>query len=369
MSATKMKEPLMHIVKRDRISLWKAMMIRAIALVLSLIVCAAIIIALTGMNPIAIYGAMVDGAVGTTRRMWVTFRDTAILLCIGLAILPAFRMRFWNIGAEGQVLMGALATAAVMIYGTQLAPWAQYTLMAVAGIMAGALWGLIPAVFKARWNTNETLFTLMLNYVAMQAVTFAIIYWENPKGSNSVGLINRQTHAGWLPELFGNGYLLTIIVVLLIALLLYFYMKSTKQGYEIAVVGESENTARYAGINVRRVIMRTMAISGGIAGVAGFLLVGGSGHTISTSVAGGRGFTAIVVAWLGKLNPFAMMAVAFLLVFIEKGSIQIATQYGLSESASEVLTGVILFFILGCEFFINYRMEFRARKREEGVKA
>ncbi len=369
MSATAVKEPWMHIVKRDRIPLWKACLIRAAAVLLSLIVCAVIIVSVTGMNPIAVYGAMWDGALGTARRMWVTLRDSAILLCIALAILPAFRMRFWNIGAEGQVLMGALATAAVMIYGAKWPSWALYALMPAAGVLAGALWGLIPAVFKARWNTNETLFTLMLNYVAMQAVTFAIIYWENPKGSNSVGLINRQTRAGWLPDLFGNAYLLTIFIVLVIVALLYVYMRSTKQGYEIAVVGESENTARYAGINVRRVIMRTMALSGGIAGVAGFLLVGGAGHTISTSVAGGRGFTAIVVAWLGKLNPFAMLVVAFFLVFMEKGSIQIATQFGLNESASEILTGVILFFILGCEFFINYRMELRAKRREEGVKA
>ena len=149
---------------------------------------------------------------------------------------------------------------------------------------------------------------------------------------------------------------------------LYVYMQFSKQGYEIAVVGESENTAHYAGINVSRVIIRTMAISGGIGGLAGYLLATGVGHTISTGLAGGRGFTAIVVAWLGKLNPFAMLLVAFFLVFMEKGAIQIATQFNLNENASDILTGVILFFILGCEFFINYRIELRQHAREE-VKA
>ncbi len=374
MSNPQKREPLMHIVKRDQIPLWKAMLIRLLAVVLALVVCAGVIVLLTSMipgkealNPLQVYAGIWDGAMGTNRRMWVTLRDAAILLCVGLAILPAFRMRFWNIGAEGQVLMGALGTAAVMIHGTALPPWLQYTLMAVAGVVAGAVWGIIPALFKARWNTNETLFTLMLNYVATQVVTFCIIFWESPKGSNSVGLINRTTQAGWLPNLGGNKYMLSISVVLLIAVALYFYMRYTKQGYEIAVVGESENTARYSGINVSKVIVRTMAISGAIAGVAGFLLAGDVGHTISVGLPAGRGFTAIVVAWLGKLNPFAMILVAFFLVFMERGSIQIATDFNLSESASEILTGIILFFVLGCEFFINYRLEFRSRKHQEEV--
>ncbi len=374
MSNPKVKEPLMHIVKRDAIPFWKSALIRLLAVVLALVACGAVIVLMTSMipgkealNPLKVYAGIWDGAVGTNRRMWVTFRDSAVLLCVGLAILPAFRMRFWNIGAEGQVLMGALGTAMVMIYGKGLPAWLLYTLMALAGILMGAVWGIIPAFFKSRWNTNETLFTLMLNYVATQIVTFCVIFWEKPKGSNKVGSLDKSV---WLPNIADNKYLLTIIVVLLIAVALYFYMRYTKQGYEIAVVGESENTARYSGINVGRVIIRTMALSGAIAGVCGFLLAGDVGHTISTGLAGGRGFTAITVAWLGKLNPFAMILVAFGLVFMERGSSQIATDFNLSESASEILTGIILFFILGCEFFINYRLEFRSRKHlEEGAKA
>ena len=153
-----------------------------------------------------------------------------------------------------------------------------------------------------------------------------------------------------------------------LALVLFVYMRYTKQGYEISVVGESENTAHYAAINVKRVIIRTMAICGGIAGIAGYLLAAGVGHTISVGLAGGRGFTAIVVAWLGKLNPFAMMLVAFGLVFMEKGALQIASDFSINENASEILTGILLFFILGCEFFINYRLEFRKHDKED-VKA
>ncbi|MCI5847275.1 MAG: ABC transporter permease [Clostridiales bacterium] len=363
-----MKEPLMHIVKRDDATLLRGLVVRLAALLLSLLVCAVVIYGLTGMNPLSVYAGLWDGAVGTSRRLWITLRDTAVLLCIGFAVMPAFRMRFWNVGAEGQVLMGAMATAAVMIYGANLPAWLLYTLCPLAGVAAGVLWGVIPAFFKAHWNTNETLFTLMMNYIATQAVSFGIVYWENPSGSNHVGLINNDTKAGWLPSVGGNKYLLTCLIVLALALILYVYMRYSKQGYEIAVVGESENTAHYAGINVKKVILRTMAICGGLGGVAGYLLCADVGHTISTGLAGGRGFTAIVVAWLGKLNPFSMMLVSFLLVFMQKGSSQLATQFGLNENASDILTGIILFFILGCEFFINYRVELR-RHEKEAAKA
>ena len=367
MSAQK-KEPLFHIVKRDNSSFLRGLVVRAIAIVLALIVCAGIIVLLTGMNPLAVYGSLWDGAVGTNRRMWITFRDSAILLCIGFAVMPAFRMRFWNTGAEGQVLVGATATAAVMIYGAQLPSWLLYTLCPLAGIAAGMLWGIVPAYFKAKWNTNETLFTLMLNYIATQITAFCIIFWENPKGSNSVGLINTKGKIGWLPNVFGNSYALPILIVLALTVLLFIYMRYTKQGYEISVVGESENTAHYAGINVRRVIVRTMALCGALAGIAGYLLTAGVGHTISGTLVSGRGFTAIIVAWLGKLNPFAMILVAFFLVFVSNGAGEIASQFNLNENASEILTGVLLFFILGCEFFINYRLEFRKHEKE-AVKA
>ena len=362
------KEPLFHVVKRDQSGFARSAMVRIVAIVLALIVSAVVIVLLTGMNPLHVYAALWDGAVGTSRRMWITLRDAAILLCIGFAVMPAFRMRFWNTGAEGQVLVGAMATAAVMIYGKNLPSWAMYALCPIAGIAAGAIWGIIPAFFKAHWNTNETLFTLMLNYIATQLVAFGIIFWENPPGSNSVGLINAKGKIGWLPSIGKNSYLLPILIVLGLALVLYVYMRYTKQGYEISVVGESENTAHYAAINVKRVIIRTMAICGGIGGIAGYLLAAGVGHTISTGLSGGRGFTAIVVAWLGKLNPFAMMLVAFGLVFMEKGALEIASQFNLNENASEILTGILLFFILGCEFFINYRLEFRKHDKE-GVKA
>ena len=352
-----LREPLLHVSKRDDISLFRRMLVRVIAVILALCVCAVVIHALTGLDPLQVYRGVVDGAVGTRRRAWVTIRDTLVLLLIAVGLTPAFRMRFWNVGGEGQTLIGGLATAAIMINLKSLPAPLLYPLMAATAVLAGLVWGVVPALCKAKWNTNETLFTLMMNYIATQLVAFAIIYWENPKGSSNVGVINPDTSMGWLPKLFGLDYGWMTVIVVAIAAAMFFYLRWTKHGYEIAYVGQSVNTARYAGISVPRVIVRTMALSGGICGLAGYLLVTGSGHTISTGIAGGRGFTAITVAWLSKLNTFTMMMVSFLLVFMEKGAIQIASQFKLSEYASDIITGIMLFFVLGCEFFINYKVE------------
>ena len=361
------REPLVRMVKRDGLSTRKAWLIRGLALVGALIVCALLIFCLTKLNPLKVYSSMFEGALGTKRRTWVTLRDTMMLLCISIGLAPAFKMRFWNIGAEGQVLIGGVATAACMIYlGGNVPTPVLFLAMIVASVTAGAIWGLIPAIFKAKWNTNETLFTLMMNYVAIQITSYCVALWENPFGSNSVGIIHPQTEWGWFPKILGQQYLLNVIIVMLLTVAMYIYLKYTKHGYEISVVGESENTARYAGINVKKVILRTMVISSGICGLSGFIAVSGASHTISVNTADGRGFTAIIVAWLSKFNAVVMVLFSFLLVFLDKGAVEIASRYGLNEYASEIIEGIILFFILGSEFFINYRLIFRhADKKAE----
>lgn len=357
------KTPLFHIARRSAIPTWKAWLIRLIALLLALVVCAIVIYGIVEMNPLKVYSAMWAGAFGTTRRIWITIRDSMMLLCIGVGLVPAFSMRFWNIGAEGQILVGGIATAFCMIYlGKTLPTLPLLVVMFLASAAAGLVWGFIPAFFKARWNTNETLFTLMMNYVAIQLTSFCVAKWEHPAGSNSVGIINQGTKEGWFPEILGQEYLLNVIIVMALTIFIFIYLRKFKQGYEIAVVGESENTARYAGINVRRVILRTMCLSGAICGIAGFVAVAGASHTISTQTAGGRGFTAIIVAWMAKFNTLVMILIAFLLIFLEKGATQIASQYNLNDYASEIIKGIILFFLLGCEFFINYRLIFRSKE-------
>lgn len=361
------QEPLAHISKRGAMPWYKAWAIRLGAIVAALLVCALVTTVTTGENPIAVYAAMINGAFGTARRSWITFQGMAVLLVISLAVTPAFKMRFWNIGAEGQTLAGCLATTAVMIcLSGKMSNGMLILTMTVAAIAAGALWGFIPAFFKARWNTNETLFTLMMNYVATQLVAYFIIVWEVPKGAGQIGIINQATQLGWLPQLGGNKYLLSILVAALVTVAVYVYLNYSKHGYEISVVGESERTARYVGIKVEKVIMRTMALSGAICGLAGLLLVGGINHTVTTTIAGGRGFTAVMVSWLAKFNPIIMIFTSLLLVFLERGAGEISTAFSLNHSFSDILTGIILFFIIGSEFFINYKINFRkAAKKEE----
>ncbi len=363
------KEPFVRISKRGAIPLWRAWMIRLIAIVLSLILCGFIIYAIVKLNPIEVYKAMFNGTFGTQKRTWVWIRDIMMLLCISVGLAPAFKMRFWNIGAEGQVLVGGIAAAACMIYVGASIPLALLLIVMFLGsALAGGVWGVIPGVFKARWNANETLFTLMMNYIAIQITAFFVAKWEHPFGSNSVGIINPTTKAGWFPSIFGQAYTLNVIIAVTIAILMYIYLKYSKHGYEIAVVGESENTARYAAINVKRVITRSMALSGAICGVAGFLAVAGASHTISTSTAGGRGFTAIIIAWLAHFNSFVMILFSALIVFLERGAIEIASQFQLNDYVSEMITGIILFFILGSEFFINYNVKFRSWNSKEDAK-
>ena len=359
--------PILHISKRSALHWYQAWGIRAAAIVLALIVCAVVTTALTGENPIGVYKTMFAGAFGTKRKAWILGQNLAILLCVSLAVTPAFKMRFWNVGGEGQILAGGLATAACMILlGDKVPNWLLIVLMVISSIVAGAIWGGIPAICKAKWNTNETLFTLMMNYVATQLVAYFVILWEVPKGAGKIGIINQNTQAGWLPQIGSYKYLLNILIVAALTLLMYFYLKRSKQGYEISVVGESERTARYVGINVGKVIVRTMMISGGLCGFAGLLLVGGTDHTITTTIAGGRGFTAVMVAWLAKFNPLMMVFTSLLLVFLSRGASEITTIYGLNHSFGDILTGIILFFIIGSEFFISYRLSFLKQTKKEG---
>lgn len=360
------KEPLLRIVKREDMPKLRAWLIRGSALVLALLACGIFVNIIAGLSLGEAFYAMWKGTFGDPTnpvsvkiKCWDSVIYATKLLCIAVALAPAFKMRFWNIGAEGQVLAGALATAIVMHdYPDKLSGVWLYLAMFAACIIAGALWGLIPALFKAYWGTNETLFTLMMNYVAIKVMDRFYNSW---KGINSsLDSINRETKIGYLPKIFEHGYTINIIVFVTLAVLMYFYLKKTKHGYEISVVGESQNTARYAGINVKRVIIRTMLISGAICGLCGGLTVAGQSHSISSeTTAGGYGFTAIIVAWLAKFNTIGMILISFLIIFLEKGVSQLGNTYAaFSTGAGEIMIGLVLFFILGSEFFIGYKLIF-----------
>ncbi len=361
------KEALFHITKRDAVSRKAAWGIRGAALLAALLLCALFIYKSTGLNPLNVYVTMYQGAFGNSIYAWDTLIAAAKLLGIAVALAPAFMMRFWNIGAEGQFLIGGLATAYVMVnYGGKLPNGLLIVIMLLAAVFFGGLWGFLPAVCKAKWKTNETLFTLMMNYVSIRLTDYYYNIWKGAK--SSLGKLNRATKAGYLPSVFGKSDMLNIIVVVLLAILMFIYLKKTKHGYEIAVVGDSENTARYAGMNVKKIIIRTMILSGAVCGLGGFLTVAGREHTVSSvSTAGGYGFTAIIVAWLSKFNTLYMALVSVFIVFLENGTKLIADTYSsFNDSASSIIIGVILFFVIGSEFFINYKVNFR---HKEAAKA
>lgn len=356
----KTRSPLFHIVKREPLPWYGALGVRAGAIVIALLLSAVVIMLLTQKNPIEIYKAMFEGAFGSSNRIWNLLQQLSMLLCVSLAVTPAFKMKFWNIGAEGQVLVGGLATVSVMMFfGDKMSLPMLLITMIAASIFAGIIWALLPAVAKALWNTNETLFTLMMNYVAIQLIA----YFLKKFVKSGSGVLTPMPEYG-LPILADKPYLLNIIIVAILTVMVYIYLKYSKQGYEISVVGESENTAKYIGINVKKVIIRTLIISGALCGIAGLLLVGGTDHTISTTTAGGRGFTAIMVSWLAKFNPIVMILTSFIIVFLERGAEQVSSQFRISSSISDIVTGIILFFIIGCEFFLQYKIVFSKHRKE-----
>lgn len=372
---TKKREPLIHIVKRADMPAWKAWLVRGIAVLVSFLVSGVVCLMLTkGKYFGSFYAQMFDGAFGTERRILNLFQYWAMLLCVSLAVTPAFKMKFWNIGAEGQTLMGAFASAIVIWYlGGKMPEGALIVLMLAASVVAGAIWAVIPAIFKALFNTNETLFTLMMNYLASHLVLFTIDQWVT-NGSRVVGILEHGSFA----NAFGKLYVINAVIVTVLTALTYIYLRFSKHGYELEVVGESVNTAKYIGINVKKVIIRTMILSGVLCGVAGFLLVGGSNTpTINGSLVGGRGFTAILVSWLSQFNPIIMAFVSFLVIFMERGSAQAASKFQIvgSDAFNGVIVGIFFLFVIASEFFVRYKVVLKTKKRKakenkamEGVK-
>ena len=350
--------PLIRLAKRDGMSRGKMWAIRAAAFVVAILI-GAVVFLLIGNNPISAYGTILTGSLGKKTAIRQTVRIAIPLLGTALAIAPCFKMKFWNIGAEGQITAGAVGAAYFALFWADRLPGpVLLVVMAIAGALFGGIWALIPAFFKTRWGTNETLFTLMMNYIAIGIVNWLQGGpWEGRPGSQII-----PQYDSVLPKVLGVhcGW----IIVLALTVLMYFYMKYTKQGYEIAVVGESENTARYAGMNVGRIVMRTMFLSGAISGLVGFIVSSGADNTLHSGVAAGVGFTAITVAWLAQLNPFAMVGISALLAVLEKGADTLQTQMQVPASISDIITGIILFCMLGCEFFINYRVILRGHHKE-----
>lgn len=365
------KDPLIRISRRGDISKKKKIEIRLIFLAVVLLLSVLLLAVIGKKNPFPAVVYILLGTFENKAKFFGSLQEIVVLLGIAVALTPAYKMKFWNIGAQGQILIGALMSAVVMIYGKGLPTAAIIALGLVSALIGGALWSFLPAFFKARWNTNETLFTLMMNYIAIQLVSFAT---ENWRGNNSsMGIINMTTRAGWLPTLFGNKAILPLILVLILVAMMTVYIFRSKQGYEIQVIGESIDTARYTGIHVKHVIVRTVMISGALCGFIGFLYVAGFDHTISSGTSGTYGFTAIIVCWLSHFQPAAMILFSALIVFLNRGAINLKNKAyapGLNEYSCELIVMLIIAAIMLAEFFIQYKLIVRKdlflrKKRQE----
>lgn len=352
----KTREPLVRSIKREERSSRDILRLRILALVLALMA-GGLFILMIGYNPVSLYGTIVSGAFRSTMAIQATIKIMIPLLLASLGVTLAFRMKFWNIGAEGQIIMGAIFSSYFALFHNDWPHVLLLVVMFLAGFVGGGLWGLLPAFFKSKFGTNETLFTLMLNYIALHTISFLRDGpWRDP-GSSGFPKIARFVANAQLDKVFGIqfGWIIGLIMVAVV----FVYLRYTKQGYEISVVGESHATAKYAGMNVRKIMLRTMILSGGIAGITGMIQASGSDMTLAASVAGGVGFTAIIIAWLADLNPINILVIAFLFSILEKGSSVMQSTYGISTYSAAVLQGIILFFVLGCEFFIRYKFVYR----------
>lgn len=364
-SSAAVKEPLFHISRRTTTPLWQSILIRAVAIIIGFIVCGIVFSSSSDSKGFFdVFAEIFNGCFGTQRKVMSFLMNMALLLGVALALVVAFKMKFWNLGGNGQILMGGLASALCLHYfsGTSVPQALIWIIMIVSSVLAGAIWAVIPAIFRAYFRTNESLFTLMMNYIALYLVKFIVEYWDPMHAIMEPTDTVDYTFSSIQPK----GSLITIIIVAIITVFMVFYLKRSKHGYEISVVGDSENTALYAGINVKKVMIRTLAISGALCGLIGFLLTGCINHNISTSMDGNRGFTGIMVAWLAHFNPIMMVLTAFFISFVTVGIDKSYTEFGFtSGEVGDVIIGVIYFIIIACEFFIAYKITFRKNKNGE----
>ncbi len=367
--ANKEKERLIRVTRRSNIKLWQNILIKVGFILFALLFCGILsAIVAPNFDPnysfFDFYNYMFMGTFKNTNITMSLLWQSALLFLIAVALAQSFKMKFWNIGAEGQCLMGGLGALIGLKFIAPYVPNAIALIIEfILALIFAEIWAIIPAFFKAQFNTNETLFTLMMNYIAMGLVGACVLAWST-SGSNVLGIINGVNHEGWLPEIggLGNSYLLNILIVAFVAANVWVYLKFSKHGYELSVVGGSRNTAKYVGINVKLVIIRTMLLTGLICGIVGFLLVAGASHSITSNLVGGRGFTAILVAWLGGFSVPLMAIYSFLVTFVSVGSGNAAAWIGYSSTISNVLTGVFFLLIIVSTFFVNFKVHFNFSK-------
>ncbi|MBI9012131.1 MAG: ABC transporter permease [Clostridiales bacterium] len=347
---------MFRMVKRTNVSSKQSAMIRLLAVVLALL-CSSLFILLMGHNPIKVYVSMLNGAFGSKFRLIETMKVAIPIIIASIGIMVAFKMKFWNIGGEGQILMGACAATYFALYFNHLPKPLLLLLMLLGGFVGGGLWALIPGLLKIKYDTNETIITLMLNYIAIKWVTY-LQYgpWKDPNAMGFPKIANFED-AAVLPKVFGLhiGWIIAIVIVVIIGIM----MKYSKWGYNISVIGESIDTARYSGMNIKKVVLTSVLVSGGICGIVGFIQASAVDHTLTSQLSAGYGFTAIITTWLSALVPIVIIPVSILFAALVKGGSYIQTAFQIPNSASDIIQSMILFFVIGSEFFVKYALVFR----------
>lgn len=350
--------------KRLEQARWATLLVPALSFMLALAF-GAVILLIFGINPLQAYRVMVLGSLGGEYALTETLVKTIPLMLTGLSVAIAFRMLFWNIGAEGQLAMGGIAASFVALFVSQGLPnFATIPLMILLGMLAGAIWGIIPALLKAYLGVNEILTTLMMNYIAILMVEYLYLGpWRDPEGFGFPGTA-RFPEAALLPRIWGRVHLGLVFAVIAVVIV-WFILSRTQWGYEIRVIGENMRAAHYSGISIGRNILLVMLLSGGLAGLAGVLEVSGIARRLYQGLTVGYGFTGIIVAWLANLNPWGVMLVSFFMGALVIGGDQLQVAMQTPAAVAEVLQGAILFFVLGGWVFVNYRIRFLRRGQDE----
>ena len=355
---------MFRVVKKDELTHKKEIMIRISAVILALIF-VAIVMTIVGYNALEIFSNIIKGSLSSKYRIVETINKTIPLTVLSLGVAIAFKMKFWNIGAEGQFYMGAFGATFVALNFSYLPSPVVLTLMFVAGAICGGLWALIPALLKTKFETSETLVTLMLNYIAIKWISY-LQYgpWKDPNGIGFPKIATFEKSAV-LPKVFGIhcGFIIALVLVVLVHILL----TKTKLGYEISVLGESQTTAKYAGMNVVKIIIIAILLSGAMAGIAGMMQCSAIEQTLNDKLSGGLGFTAVITTWLANLSAPLILVVSFLFALLLQGGAFLQSAMQIPASVAEVIQGIIIFFVLASEFFIRYKIV-RVHKVEKGAK-
>lgn len=350
----------MRIVIEKRTSRSKAavFLVPVISFVISLVL-GAIVLALSKADPFVAYSAMLKGAFGNARRFQYTIVESLPLLMCGLGVGIAFRLKFWNIGAEGQYIWGAIGITWVMQFWKFVPVALLLPIGLLIGMAAGAAWAGVPGILKAQWGVDETLTTLMLNYVAIGFAEYLYFdRWKAPLGNMGTP---EYPQAAWLPQVWGKVHA-GIYIALVLVLLLWFLLYKTRWGFELNMIGKNPRAARYQGVLIKKNIIVAMLVSGAICGLSGSITAASIAHRLTKGVDAGYGFTGIIIAWMAGLNPFASIVVAVVMAAFVTGAGQLQIALKLPEAMGPVLQGLVLIPLLAGSIFTDYRL--RAVRKE-----